>query len=407
MPTPETADGALHPHVAEHYAPQQDRAGTALCLSGGGYRAALFHLGSLTRLNELGILSQIDTFSSVSGGSILAAHLATRINRWPEPGTPIAGWEADVVEPFLRFTRRNIRNKPIAKRYLLPWNWVRDQVAVETLEAAYADHLTPLRLPDLPTSPRFVLSATDMVFGVNWIFDSGLRRVGDYRAGYAATPDWPLAKAVAASSCFPPIFDPLPIDLDPADLTGGNYKEPDRDDLVRQIALSDGGVYDNMGLEPVWKDHQTVLVSDGGAVFEAERDAGFIWRLNRYTSIAGRQGSAVRKRWLIANFVSGSLEGTYWSVGSIAEHYQGAPGYPEALIEDRIQRVRTDLDRFSPAEQQVLMNHGYLLADAAVRTHAAELVAIDVPAVPPFPGEPMDAEWVDAKLAKSHKHRLL
>jgi NTE family protein len=406
MSTPET-DGALHPYVAAHYAPQADRTGTALCLSGGGYRAALFHLGSLTRLNELGVLSQIDTFSSVSGGSILAAHLATRVAQWPDGGSPVPDWDDAVVEPFLRFTRRNIRNKPIAKRYLLPWNWVRDQVAVETLEAAYASHLTPLHLSELPAAPRFVMSATDMAFGVNWVFDSGLRRVGDYRAGYAATPDWPLARAVAASSCFPPIFDPLPIDLDPAALSGGDYRAPDRDDLVGQIALSDGGVYDNMGLEPVWKDHRTVLVSDGGAVFEAEPDAGFIWRLNRYTSIAGRQGSAVRKRWLIANFVSGALEGTYWSVGSTPDHYHGAPGYPEGLIQERIQPIRTDLDRFSHAEQQVLMNHGYLLADAAVQTHAAELIAIDVPAVPPYPGEPMQPEWVAAKLEKSHKHGLI
>lgn len=406
MPT-ETDDGELHPHVAAHYAPQPTRTGTALCLSGGGYRAALFHLGSLTRLNELGVLSQIDTFSSVSGGSILAAHLATRIAEWPEAGSSVADWDGAVVEPFLRFTRRNIRNKPIAKRYLLPWNWVRDQVAVETLEAAYADHLTPLKLHDLPTVPRFIMSATDMAFGVNWIFDSGLRRIGDYQAGYGAIPDWPLARAVAASSCFPPIFDPMPIDLDPAELTGGDYDEADRDELVAQITLSDGGVYDNMGLEPVWKDHQTVLVSDGGAVFEAEQDAGFIWRLNRYTSIAGRQGSAVRKRWLIANFVGGVLEGTYWSLGSIADHYHGASGYPEALVEERIQRVRTDLDRFSRAEQHVLINHGYLLADAAVQAHAAELVTIDVPSVPPYPGDPMDPEWVTRHLEQSHKHRLL
>ena len=406
MSTPET-DGALHPHAAAHYAPRASRRGIALCLSGGGYRAALFHLGSLTRLNELGVLSQIDTFSSVSGGSILAAHLATRITEWPEAGSSIGQWDTAVVAPFLRFTRRNIRNRPIAKRYLLPWNWVRDQVAVEALEKAYADHLTPLRLAALPVAPRFIMSATDMAFGVNWVFDSGLGRVGDYRAGYAATPDWPLARAVAASSCFPPIFDPMPIDLDPADLSGGDYEAADRDDLVGQISLSDGGVYDNMGLEPVWKDHQTVLVSDGGAVFEAERDNGFIWRLNRYTSIAGRQGSAVRKRWLIANFVSGALDGTYWSVGSVADHYHGAPGYPDTLVEERIQRVRTDLDRFSSAEQQVLVNHGYLLADAALQTHAPDLIASDVPAVPPYPGEPMDPDWVAGKLAASHKHGLM
>src|SRR5262245_28221555 len=46
--------------------------GIALCLSGGGYRAMLFHLGALWRLNEAGLLSQLKRISSVSGGSITA-----------------------------------------------------------------------------------------------------------------------------------------------------------------------------------------------------------------------------------------------------------------------------------------------------------------------------------------------
>src|SRR5690554_7942011 len=54
------------------------REGTALCLSGGGYRAALFHLGALLRLHETGWLGQVRLFSSVSGGSIVSAWLATR-----------------------------------------------------------------------------------------------------------------------------------------------------------------------------------------------------------------------------------------------------------------------------------------------------------------------------------------
>src|SRR5208282_640505 len=49
--------------------------GTALCLSGGGYRAMLFHLGSLWRLNEAGLLRKLNRISSVSGGSITAGML--------------------------------------------------------------------------------------------------------------------------------------------------------------------------------------------------------------------------------------------------------------------------------------------------------------------------------------------
>ena len=62
------------------------RAIVALCLSGGGFRAALFHLGALRRLNELGILSKINAISSVSGGSIMSAHLAQRVREWSRTG---------------------------------------------------------------------------------------------------------------------------------------------------------------------------------------------------------------------------------------------------------------------------------------------------------------------------------
>ena len=85
------------------FLPRGGRAGTALCLSGGGYRAALFHLGALRRLNELGILAQVDTLTSVSGGSIFAAQLATHLIRepdaWPVAGGVVSGWEEGVAKP--------------------------------------------------------------------------------------------------------------------------------------------------------------------------------------------------------------------------------------------------------------------------------------------------------------------
>src|SRR5215211_5098602 len=104
--------------------PRRRRQGVALCLSGGGFRAALFHLGALRRLNELGILSQVDVISSVSGGSIFAAHLAERIPIWPEPGDMVATWEEAVSASFQSFVRKNRRTGPVFRR-LIPGNWRR------------------------------------------------------------------------------------------------------------------------------------------------------------------------------------------------------------------------------------------------------------------------------------------
>ena len=45
-----------------------------LALSGGGFRASIFHLGVIRRLEELGIMREVDVISAVSGGSIIAAY---------------------------------------------------------------------------------------------------------------------------------------------------------------------------------------------------------------------------------------------------------------------------------------------------------------------------------------------
>ena len=73
-------------------ASRKRRVELALCLSGGGYRAALFHLGAFWRLAELRLLRRVERVSSVSGGSIIAAWLASRImaaRAYPRP--PRAG----------------------------------------------------------------------------------------------------------------------------------------------------------------------------------------------------------------------------------------------------------------------------------------------------------------------------
>ncbi|HKG97110.1 MAG TPA: patatin-like phospholipase family protein, partial [Pyrinomonadaceae bacterium] len=168
---------------AEKSRGKKERKGISLCLSGGGYRAALFHLGVLRRLNELGILSSVTHISSVSGGSIIAAHLAERIKRWRRPGEVITRqeWDETVANPFHDLTATDIRTIPILKR-LLPWNLFRQGYHTKELEKQYNSRLTRMRVVDLPEHPQFSFCATDMVFGVNWEFTRAY--VGDYKIGY-------------------------------------------------------------------------------------------------------------------------------------------------------------------------------------------------------------------------------
>jgi NTE family protein len=243
-----------------------------------------------------------------------------------------------------------------------------------------------------------------MGYGVNFVFERA--RAGDYRLGYAnAGAEWDLARAVAASSCFPPVFDPLPLDLPLGAFERGSARR-DRGPPL-DIRLSDGGLYDNLGLEPVWKDHRTVLVSDGGATFQSAGDAGLVQRLGRYIAIVDHQAAALRKRWLISNFLDGEMSGTYWGIGSATSSYaKGAEGYPADLVDDVIAPVRTDLDAFSEAECAVLENHGYSICDAAIATHLAELAAPGAPAAAPPNPSWLDPVAVREALSGSDARRL-
>ena len=343
----------------------------ALCLSGGGYRAALFHLGALRRLNELGLLSQVDTVSAVSGGSILAAHLARQLVE--HRNACFDDYEQFVAVPFRKFVKNDIRTVPALTR-LLPWEWAHSGAGAEALEAKYRELLVDdLVLGHLPYKPAFVFCSTDLAFGVNWVFSRS--RVGDYQAGYlsaAQSGEVPLARAVAASSCFPPVFRPLPAGMAPSDLAGGDAPPgDDRDNCIRALALTDGGVYDNMGLEPVWKNHQTVVVCDGGKPFTFAKESDTPHQLYRIHDVMANQAEAVRKRWLIASYLTGVYDGAYFGIRSSVDDFPAhvTPGYSKQLAVKLISKIRTDMDRFSDDETAVLENHGYTLADAAYRGH--------------------------------------
>jgi NTE family protein len=364
-------------HGLSSYLPHEgQRKGLALCMSGGGDRAALFHLGALRRMNELGILSSIDTFTSVSGGSIMAAQLATFMKgATREPGKPIDGFDEGVAKPMRTFAAADPRTGAALAR-LKPTKWFTPGAQSEALAAAYAEGPAPGRLEDLPETPRFVFLASDMRFRDQWVFDTGTRRVGSSAAGFGPLGKWTLAQAVAASSCVPGAFSVVKAKQQPSSLTGGSYKEPDRNELVAEIDLSDGGMFDNLGVEPVWQDHEAVLVSDAAPSFKPEPQVGWLWSALRQGVILLEQATEVRKRWLISNFIANQLRGAYWGIASRPSSYHleaEHAAYSDDLIRDYIAPIRIDLDVFSEGEIAVLENHGYLMAEIALQRHVKDL----------------------------------
>lgn len=396
--------------MATSLTPPGVRRGIGLALSGGGFRATLFHLGSLRRLNELGVLTTVDTITSVSGGSIMAACLADAMMTLPpKRGVPLANFGA-LVAKVRDLTSYNLRRTILLKR-LAPQNWARSlpELVAKELE----QRVTDKPLTSLPQFPSFVFCATDMVFGVNWIYTRD--RAGDFQAGYSSAKldTIPIAHATAASACFPPIFKPLSTLVNSSTFTGGMARGPEADRCRDAISLSDGGVYDNMGLEPAWKGVATLLVSDAGGPFEFAKDRGTVADVKRYPDIMGNQARALRKRWLIESYVSGigpggtpGFGGTYWATGGTRIEYDKADtsGY-SAAVATMISHIRTDLDTFSQAEAAILENHGYLMADIALKVHAKNFWRPTPPAQPPYP-EWMDEAKARAALADSSKQHL-
>jgi len=388
--------------------PAAQRRPLGLSLSGGGFRATLFHLGAIRRLDEFGVLQHVDTLSSVSGGSILNGFLSSRLKGSISAG--IANFGNEVSAPVREFCAQDIR-RWLALEAVIPGT--HNSAA---LAKRYDENLTNgMTLAAIPKTPIHIFSATDLAYGVNWMFKQA--ECGDYQAGFFQTPPtWKLGTAIAASSCFPPVFKPMNLNLDPAALKGGRVPPgPVRDKCVREITFSDGGVYDNLGLEPIWKDHDYVLASDGGALFSVGGDTGFSWEVGRYIAIPENQALAVRKRWLISNFIAREtngpnygINGTYWGIGGACSDYGINHGYSKDLATNYIATIRTDLDSFSEAEASVLENHGYWLADAAIRTHVPGLIFVDPPVQIPNPEWPADAEdKIKESLRDSRKRTLL
>ena len=300
------------------------------------------------------------------------------------------GFEELVAAPLERLAQRNIRTPALLTR-LLPWRWRMPDGSTRALADQLADAVpwwsTPLR-DNAIGGPTVVTGATEIAYGVDWTFagpsaEHPRGRVGDYRLGYAAPPpELRVADAIAASCAFPPYFEPMAFDGNVLRLVGGSHGNEDpqvRDEIRGRIRLTDGGVYDNLALEPVWKNHSTVLVSDGGSVFRARTERTVFGRLLRIMAISSGGGTSVRLRWLHASFARAALSGVTWSLETKVPQ-----SYPAATVE-LVNAIRTDLDAFSRAERHVLERHGYLVADAAIRRHQPELIRVQAPLLPPHP----------------------
>lgn len=268
------------------------RGKVGLALSGGGFRAAFFHIGVLARLAEIDALRHVEVLSTVSGGSIIGTHYYLELKQLLEskPDRTIVRQDyitliQRIQETFLKGVQRNLRMRVLSSlwgniRMFVLGDYTRSKRIGELYEQEIYSRVvdgTPSCKPrpvpslfvapaDFPTSknfkpkeqnwlrfakvPELVINSTSLNSGHNFQFTAswmgeppGLtgaevdmnirhRRLYYHEAPTEETRNFRLGFAVAASSCVPGLFEPLVIK--------GLYPG-------RTVKLVDGGVHDNQG----------------------------------------------------------------------------------------------------------------------------------------------------------------
>lgn len=333
-----------------------------LALSGGGMRAAVYQLGILVYISQLNRLKDVREIVSVSGGSILAAHL---LKDWSKALGRPCGFQAVAAE-FLKNCRSNIRNRifvPWVWSWLLPWCWfLRSKGRSGRLRAEYHRIYGSTTLGDLnETGPKFAFVATDgihhqrIAFTASQILRWSLDQEQDSPPQPILSQGVELSLAVAASSCFPPVFPRL--HLTHTDL-GITYSE-----FMQELYLNDGGVVTNLGIEVLialrkleWTKGKLILIADAERSLAVMPGNSPLTDVDATLAALGKAAREAAKR----EFGSNAIPIPF------ADRVGNKDGLP-FRVETAMFNYRTDLD--SPTWQEIhgLMIHGAMVAKQATQ----------------------------------------
>jgi NTE family protein len=366
-----------------------------LSLSGGGVRAAAFHLGVMKRLADEGLLETVTDISTASGGSLVTAAIISRSGmRWP---TSVEFTER--ILPELRQIMSTIdlfSIRAVGVRGLLEFNLQllheRSAVLAVLLERRWG---VSGNIADLPDSPHWTINTTCLETGKNWRFAK--REMGDWKFGKHYAPDLPLSVAAAASAAVPYALGSLRFHIPPDGWweTNAATNEPLRKKRPPHttVHLWDGGAYENLGLESFHKPGRGLSRSD----FLICSDASSPLRVGARSPIAalarGRLASprlfevtsdqirSLRSRMLVADLASGTVPGVLIRMGNSVREVDvksaayRPPGFYDAFQADGEATAAgdhpTDLKALSSEVFDRLVRHGFEAADATLTTYAA------------------------------------
>lgn len=410
-----------------------------LALSGGGVRAAAFHLGTLKKLNELDILDKVDVFSCVSGGAIAGATYLKNKE------LPFEDFEKIMVSVLLKgFVLGAITSWSFILPFLftiagwlLLWYFFSLGVALLVLIILYALYqfkLFPLSnaiaksydkllfeketFGTLASKPILAINTTNIETGRPWTFSQSKMSDSTYDYGDNVVKfnnnNFPLAKAVAASTCVPFAFSPITIDK-VFFVDHNKYKSV-------APRLIDGGVFDNQGIHKLTQNSSSyrcgnVIVSDAGQNFNRNKSfnnnislllrvsdlfmnriknlqfAGNIYYRDpndaldiMYMSLAWRAEECISG--FIRNLKNDNISDTlfeYFEINKsmtsleLSNILKSKIGYEDIILKhvsdiDKCNEIGTHLSGLSESEINNLMSHSQMLTEIQIRLYLPHLL---------------------------------
>ena len=224
-------------------------------------------------------------------------------------------------------------------------------------------------LSQLPVTPEWSINGTTAENGKRFRFKRD--SIGDYSLGYADPKVFPLSSALAVSAAFPGGIGPLSLDATRFEWMKRDWGAPPNQatriaPMFQKLRLYDGGVYDNLGLEPLFDTgkgepkhkYEFIVVSDAGSPLEMGLSAGVLspWRLKRLADIMSDQSRALRVRSFSNYLQRGTDRGAY---AYIATPLIDRKISAEA---DFVCRFPTTLSRLKLSAFDMIANHGYNVA---------------------------------------------
>lgn len=337
----------------------------AISLSGGGLRATLFQLGIVLYLANAGELKNVKAIVSISGGSILAAHLSMHWKR-------VIGRPEDcgrVATELILFVQGNIRNSAITKwlwsrLLVIPW-FLRSWSRFAFLEKEYRRHFGEFTLGNILSGngiPQFAFVATDAIthhrvaLTPDGIF--GFEFDGHLAEGPIIAQGVHLSLAVALSSCFPPVFNTPCLTNKDLGITFDEFKG--------SLSPNDGGVAGNLGIEVFNALKELQIFEAKRFVFCDAEKAHANQPFNTPLASIDAQGAALSAS---ARQIVKQLGPTACLL-VFADRPPENAGLPFRVL-TKLASYRTDLDRPTWPECLALMTHGAAICDKVLGSKVA------------------------------------